>query len=82
MLKFFIFLFFIPPSNKKIKKILFGWNDFLNDLFIYLTNIDSTCQGITIYDIIILCKNKSHPPKKKQFEGYRRKNLPIQRSFF
>jgi len=27
-----------------------------------LTNIGSTCQGITIYDIIIKCKNKPSPP--------------------
>jgi hypothetical protein len=32
-----------------------------NYLFIYLTNIGSTCQDITIYDIIIRCKNNSLP---------------------
>jgi hypothetical protein len=48
----------------------------------YLTNIGSTCQGITIYDIIIKCKNKlPPPPQKKQFGGYGRKKLPIQISF-
>ncbi len=34
-----------------------------------MTNIGSTCQGITIYDIIIRCKNKSHPSKKNNLEG-------------
>jgi hypothetical protein len=31
----------------------------------YLTNVGSTCQGITIYDIIIRCKNNPLPPKTK-----------------
>jgi hypothetical protein len=46
---------------------------FFLKLINYLTNI-----GITIYDIIIRCKVNPSPPKKKNFGGYPRKNLPIQ----
>ncbi len=31
-----------------------------------MTNIDSTCQGITIYDIIIRCKKNPPPPPHPQ----------------
>jgi len=48
---------------------------FLKKLINYLTNIGSTCQGITIYDI-----GFNRP--QKQFGGHPRKNLPIQNSFF
>jgi hypothetical protein len=45
---------------------------FFKKLINYLTNIGSTCQGITIYDIIIRCKNKPPPPptqKKNNLGG-------------
>jgi len=42
---------------------------FFLKLINYLTNIGSTCQGITIYDIIIRCKNKYSPPPTKTILG-------------
>jgi hypothetical protein len=41
---------FPPPHPSSNKKILFGWNDFLNDLFIYLTNFFEACyQGFFFF---------------------------------
>jgi len=40
----------------------------------YLTNIGSTCQDITIYDIIIRCKNKHPPLPKNDLGGIQKKS--------
>ncbi len=55
--KLFIYLF-----DKHFLKLVIKVCFFLK-LTNYLTNIVSTCQGITIYDIIIRCKSTPHPPK-------------------
>jgi len=82
----FNFLFIFPPSNKKILKeniehsrkfYLVEMIFLINYLFIWQTLVQ-LAKGITIYDIIIRCKNT--PPQ--QFGGYPKKNLLIQSSFF
>jgi hypothetical protein len=60
--KLFIYLF--DKHFLKLATKVFFYKKLIN----YLTNIGSTCQGITIYDIIIRCKNKS-PSQKNNLRG-------------
>jgi len=86
-----IFIFFSPPSNKKIlKESIEHWRKFylvemifqFIYLFIYLTNIGSTCQGITIYDIIIRWRITLSPPPPKTIWGVSYKKSTYSKFFF
>jgi len=53
-----IYLFIWQTFFEACYQVMFFFKKLIN----YLTNIGSTCQGITIYDIIIRCKSKHPPP--------------------
>ncbi len=65
-----IFELFIYLFDKLFLKLATNVCFFFFKLINYLTNIGSTCQGITIYDIIIRCKNNPPPtPPKNKLGG-------------
>jgi len=83
-----IFIFFFPQVTKKFWKKVLNieensiWLKWFFYLFIYLTNIGSTCQGITIYDIIIRWRITLSPPPPKTIWGVSYKKSTYSKFFF